>query len=276
MENIRTTNQRNVPIQVLSYEMQTNRNHRSSLWEMCFLATEQLADSEDFNFFNHHYTFRWEKKRESRGPDRQFVACTFHFPGVAVWGNMSSEVHPAGPLKPVHLLTPLSPLPRFFFFFNFFFSERGDPVRHLLLLYTASKLIKKREERSNNTPRSPQRRENFRQPRKAFPRVGRSWPRLPAAAPPRPAASPGSRPEPRRFACSGLQNPWASASIAHEKTNGRAGKGKKTPFLCSRNSYRAFSPHGENRWVAIRACKGEFRNATTVVFISRLCSLFLK
>lgn len=58
MENIRTNNQRNVPIQVFSYEIQTNRNHRSSLWEMCFLATEQLADSEDFNFFNYHYTFR--------------------------------------------------------------------------------------------------------------------------------------------------------------------------------------------------------------------------
>lgn len=120
--------------------------------------------------------------------------------------------------------------------FFFFFSQRGDPVRHLLLLDTDSKRIKKREERSNNTPRSPQRRENLREPGKAFPRVRLE--RLSPGGERAPAA-------PRGF----IGVPWLGWGILAHPTEikRKSGKRKENPFLSSRNNYRAFFPTGKNR-----------------------------
>lgn len=213
---------------------------------MWFLDTEQLTDSEDLNFFNYHFKIRWEKEHECCGPDRQFSpAPSREWQFGETWAvkftrqvplSLSTCLH-----HPDHSL-------HFLIFFFLFFSEKEDSLRHLLLLDTDSKWIKKREERSNNTPRSPQRRENFRQPRKEFPRVrlGPGWAPGCGTAPgweQTPAASPSRRNSPA-LGCGILAH--LHQLLTERQTEEWEKKERKTPSYLAETAIVLFSPQGKS------------------------------
>lgn len=150
----------------------------------------------------------------------------------AVWGNLSYKVHSAGPLEPVHLLTPPSPQQRGFWFV-FFHSEGTLWDTSCYLTLTRNGL--KSERRGQTTLVDHRSGEKTWESRgKLFPEFGWSgW-------------APAGR-EPRQRPADSSGSPgWAGGSLPiPRKSNGRVGKGKKAPSYLAGTTIVLFSPRGK-------------------------------